>query len=45
MGRRGFAHATGVRAGDDPSPEILPTEVVLRESTAAPAPARPVAAI
>jgi LacI family transcriptional regulator len=48
MGRRGFAHATGVLAGDEPSREILPTEVVLRGSTAAPPPAdpvRPVAAV
>ena len=53
MGRRGFAHATGVLAGAEPSREILPTEVVLRGSTAAPAsdgpasagPARPVAAV
>ena len=38
MGRRGFAHATGVLAGDEPAREILPTEVVLRGSTAAPPP-------
>ena len=41
MGRRGFAHATGVLAGDEPSRVILPTEVVLRGSTAAPPPAGP----
>jgi DNA-binding LacI/PurR family transcriptional regulator len=45
MGRRGFAHATGVLAGDEPKREILPTEVVLRESTAAPAVAGPVAPV
>jgi LacI family transcriptional regulator len=42
MGRRGFEHATGVLAGSKPVREVLPTEVVLRDSTAAPA--RPVAA-
>ena len=42
MGRRGFEHATGVLAGGEPVREVLPTEVVLRDSTAAPA--RPVAA-
>jgi hypothetical protein len=42
MGRRGFAHATGVLAGGVPVREVLPTEVILRDSTAAPA--RPVAA-
>jgi LacI family transcriptional regulator len=41
MGRRGFAHATGVLAGGEPAREVLPIEVVLRGSTAAPA--RPVA--
>jgi LacI family transcriptional regulator len=41
MGRRGFEHATGVLAGSEPVREVLPTEVVLRGSTAAPA--RPVA--
>ena len=40
MGRRGFEHATRVLAGDEPAREVLPTEVVLRDSTAAPA--RPV---
>jgi LacI family transcriptional regulator len=37
MGRRGFAHATGVLAGGGPAREVLPIEVVLRGSTAAPA--------
>jgi LacI family transcriptional regulator len=37
MGRRGFAHATGVLAGGEPAREVLPIEVVLRGSTAAPA--------
>jgi LacI family transcriptional regulator len=36
MGRRGFAHATGVLAGGGPAREVLPIEVVLRGSTAAP---------
>ncbi len=43
MGRRGFEHATRVLAGVEPAREVLPTEVVLRDSTAAPA--RPVEAI
>ena len=51
MGRRGFEHATGVLAGGEPPRQTLPTEVVLRGSTAAPGsaavgpasvPARPV---
>ena len=37
MGRRGFAHATGVLAGDEPAREVLPTEVVLRDSHGGPA--------
>jgi DNA-binding LacI/PurR family transcriptional regulator len=37
MGRRGFEHATGVLAGGEPSRQVLPTEVILRGSTAAPA--------
>jgi LacI family transcriptional regulator len=41
MGRRGFEHATRVLAGAEPVREVLPIEVVLRDSTAAPA--RPVA--
>jgi LacI family transcriptional regulator len=36
MGRRGFACAARLLAGDEVRPEVLPTEVVLRESTAAP---------
>jgi LacI family transcriptional regulator len=36
MGRRGFACAARLLAGDDVRPEVLPTEVVLRDSTAAP---------
>ena len=39
LGRRGFDHADRLLAGDAPEPVILPTEVVLRESTAAPSPA------
>jgi LacI family transcriptional regulator len=41
MGRRGFEHATRVLAGAEPVREVLPIEVVLRDSTTAPA--RPVA--
>jgi LacI family transcriptional regulator len=37
MGRRGFAYADRVLAGDEPQHEVLPTEVILRGSTAAPA--------
>jgi LacI family transcriptional regulator len=37
LGRRGFDHAIRRLAGDPVQPELLPTEVVLRESTAAPA--------
>ncbi len=37
MGRRGFEHADRALAGEPIPPEILPTELVLRASTAAPA--------
>ena len=37
MGRRGFEHAHRLLAGDESSHELLPTEVILRASTAAPA--------
>jgi LacI family transcriptional regulator len=36
MGRRGFEHADRLLAGDESPHEVLPTEVVMRESTAAP---------
>jgi LacI family transcriptional regulator len=36
MGRRGFGYADRVLAGEPASPEVLPTQVVLRESTGAP---------
>ena len=36
LGRRGFEHADRRLAGDDPPGRVLPTEVVLRNSTAAP---------
>jgi LacI family transcriptional regulator len=36
LGRRGFEHAEQLLAGDAPERVILPTEVILRESTAAP---------
>lgn len=36
LGRRGFAHAERVLAGETPAPEVMPTEVLLRGSTAAP---------
>jgi LacI family transcriptional regulator len=39
MGRSGFEHAVRLLAGEPVEPEILPFEVVMRESTA-PAPAR-----
>lgn len=42
LGRRGFAYAERVLAGDDPAPEVMPTEVVLRASTGPP-PATPIA--
>ena len=45
LGRRGFEHAERVLEGEDPGPELLPTTVVLRGSTAGPPtdplPARP----
>ena len=37
LGRRGFEHADRLLAGDQPDRQLLPTEVVLRDSTAAPA--------
>ena len=37
LGRRGFEHADRMLAGGQPIHEVLPTEVVLRASTAAPA--------
>jgi LacI family transcriptional regulator len=37
MGRRGFAYADRLLAGDQPTRDVLPTEVVLRDSTAPPA--------
>jgi LacI family transcriptional regulator len=43
MGRRGFVHADRLLAGDHPAREVLPTEVVLRESTAPPASTGPAA--
>ena len=42
IGRRAFGYAEAVLAGGAPPREVLPTEVVLRGSTAAP-PARPLA--
>jgi LacI family transcriptional regulator len=36
MGRRGFEHADRLLAGDAPERQVLPTEVVLRDSTGAP---------
>ncbi len=36
MGYRGFEFAERLLAGGQPGPELLPTEVVLRDSTAAP---------
>src|SRR5262249_47722133 len=36
LGRRGYAHAGGVLAGDEVPFETLPTELVLRASTAPP---------
>lgn len=41
LGRRGFEHAISQLAGETPTHDQLPTEVVLRESTAPP-PASPV---
>ncbi len=37
MGRRGFEHADRLLAGERPARQRLPTEVLLRDSTAAPA--------
>jgi DNA-binding LacI/PurR family transcriptional regulator len=37
MGRRGFAEAARVLAGDSLDPAVLPTELAMRDSTAAPA--------
>ncbi|HEY3522957.1 MAG TPA: LacI family DNA-binding transcriptional regulator [Candidatus Limnocylindrales bacterium] len=39
IGRRGFAFATRQLAGEEPAPEVLPIELVMRASTG-PAPAR-----
>jgi LacI family transcriptional regulator len=36
MGRRGFEHADQLLAGGAPERQVLPTEVVLRDSTGAP---------
>jgi LacI family transcriptional regulator len=41
MGRRGFEHADRLLAGGRPERQVLPTEVVLRDSTAPPALALP----
>ena len=38
LGRRGFEYADRILAGEEPSYEVMPTEVVLRESTAPPPP-------
>jgi LacI family transcriptional regulator len=38
MGRRGFAEAARVLGGADLTPTVLPTELAMRASTAAPAP-------
>lgn len=38
MGRRGFRHADRLLAGEVPQSEVLPTQVVMRDSTAPPAP-------
>ncbi len=38
MGRRGFWHADRLLAGEAPQTEVLPTQVVMRDSTAPPAP-------
>lgn len=44
MGRRGFEYADRLLSGEPAAPTVLPTEVVLRESTAAP-PAVPLPAL
>lgn len=36
MGRRGFEHAGALLAGGRPERQVLPTEVILRDSTASP---------
>jgi len=36
IGRRGFGFAERLLAGEQPDSEVLPTEVVLRDSTGAP---------
>ena len=36
LGARGFAHAVGLMTGERLAPEVLPHEIVLRESTASP---------
>jgi len=36
IGRRGFAFAERLLAGEQPESEVLPSEVVMRESTGAP---------
>jgi hypothetical protein len=41
LGRLGFAFADRVLAGEEGMPALMPTEVVLRDSTAAP-PAAPI---
>jgi len=41
LGRRGFAHAVRQLAGETLAPEVFPTEVVLRDSTAPPPAASP----
>jgi LacI family transcriptional regulator len=38
MGRLGFEHANRALAGDDPVRQVLPFEVIMRDSTAAPPP-------
>jgi LacI family transcriptional regulator len=45
MGRRGFEHAEGLLAGGTPIAQLLPTEVVLRGSTATPAALTPTAGL
>lgn len=40
LGRRGFEYADRLLSGDEPQPQLLPTAVVLRDSTG-PAPLRP----